>query len=204
MKQNLKLISMEDVRAEKVRWLWYPYLPRGKITIVQGYPGKGKTTFALAVVARLTLGLPMQGEENALPPVTEQGTWSLRLRRASIAPNYIPGTLRGVAPYPSPLREGERRNERCQEKNARCHVRPLPGIYSGRESWNEVITILSRTPKTISETHTVSRRGRTITVENKFPELTNQEREEQSREIESGLFDIFVKYEDSLSRAAGV
>ncbi len=83
-------------------------------------------------------------------------------------------------------------------------VRPLPGIYSGRESWNEVITILLRTLKTISETHTVSQHGRIITVENKLPELTDREREEQSREIESGLYDIFVKYEDSLSRAAGV
>ncbi len=83
-------------------------------------------------------------------------------------------------------------------------VRPLSGIYSGRESWNEVITILLRTLKTISETHVVSQHGRTITVENKLPELTDQEREEQSREIESGLFDIFVKYEDSLSRAAEV
>ncbi len=41
-------------------------------------------------------------------------------------------------------------------------------------------------------------------MENKFPDLTDREREEQSREIESGLFDIFVKYEDSLSRAAEV
>ncbi len=76
--------------------------------------------------------------------------------------------------------------------------------YTRAESWNEVITILPRTLKTISETHTVSQHGRTITVENKLPELTDREREEQSREIESGLYDIFVKYEDSLSRAAGV
>lgn len=69
MKQNLKLISMGDIQTEKVRWLWYPYLPRGKITIIQGDPGEGKTTFALAVVARLTCGLPMQGEKTALPPM---------------------------------------------------------------------------------------------------------------------------------------
>lgn len=69
MKQDLKLISMGNIHAEEVRWLWYPYLPRGKITIVQGDPGEGKTTFALAVVARLTCGLPMQGEETALPPM---------------------------------------------------------------------------------------------------------------------------------------
>ena len=69
MKKDLKLISMGDVQAEEVRWLWYPYLPRGKITIIQGDPGEGKTTFALAVVARLTCGLSMQGAENALPPL---------------------------------------------------------------------------------------------------------------------------------------
>ncbi len=67
-----------------------------------------------------------------------------------------------------------------------------------------MITILPRTLNYISETHTVSQHGRTITVENKLPELTDQERAEQSRDIVSGLFDIFVKYEDSLSRAAGV
>ncbi len=67
-----------------------------------------------------------------------------------------------------------------------------------------MITILLRTLNYTSETHTVSQRGRTITVENKLPELTGQERAEQSRDIVSGLFDIFVKYEDNLSRAAGV
>ncbi len=69
MKQNLKLISMGDIRAEKVRWLWYPYLPRGKITIVQGDPGEGKTTFALAVIALLTKGLPMPGGDISPPPM---------------------------------------------------------------------------------------------------------------------------------------
>lgn len=69
MKQNLKLISMGDIQAEKVRWLWYPYLPRGKITIVQGDPGDGKTTFALAVIALLTRGLPMPGGDVSSPPM---------------------------------------------------------------------------------------------------------------------------------------
>ena len=39
--------------------LWYPYIPLGKITIVQGDPGEGKTTFALAVIAALTRGEPL-------------------------------------------------------------------------------------------------------------------------------------------------
>ena len=34
-KQNveLKLIHMEDVVSKEVEWLWYPYIPYGKITI---------------------------------------------------------------------------------------------------------------------------------------------------------------------------
>ena len=53
MRNDLKLISMEDVQAEEVQWLWYPYIPLGKLTIVQGDPGEGKTTFVLAVVAAM-------------------------------------------------------------------------------------------------------------------------------------------------------
>lgn len=47
------------------------------------------------------------------------------------------------------------------------------------------------------ETHTVSAGGRTVTIENKTPELTDGERAELSREIESNLFRIFVKYSRS-------
>ena len=38
----LKLISMSEINAEKVQWLWYPYIPLGKLTILQGDPGEGK------------------------------------------------------------------------------------------------------------------------------------------------------------------
>ena len=35
-----------QVRARRVEWLWYPYIPYGKLTIIQGDPGEGKSTFA--------------------------------------------------------------------------------------------------------------------------------------------------------------
>lgn len=41
---KLKLINMEDVEVEEVKWLIYPFIPYGKITIIQGDPGEGKTT----------------------------------------------------------------------------------------------------------------------------------------------------------------
>lgn len=69
MRQQLKLLTMSDIHAEQVRWLWEPYLPRGKITIIQGDPGDGKTTFVLALAALLTQGLPMPGGSAAAPPM---------------------------------------------------------------------------------------------------------------------------------------
>ena len=69
MKQQLKLLAMSDIQAEEVRWLWQPYLPRGKITIIQGDPGDGKTTFVLALTALLTQGLPMPGCGAVAPPM---------------------------------------------------------------------------------------------------------------------------------------
>ena len=48
---NLKLINMEQVETEKIDWLLYPFIPFGKVTIVQGDPGEGKTTKGYIVVA---------------------------------------------------------------------------------------------------------------------------------------------------------
>lgn len=56
MAEDLKLINMEQVAVEKINWLWYPYIPFGKITIVQGDPGDGKTTMILAIAAAVTQG----------------------------------------------------------------------------------------------------------------------------------------------------
>lgn len=60
-KQNveLKLIHMEDVVSKEVEWLWYPYIPYGKITIIEGDPGEGKTTLVLKLAAALSRGLPL-------------------------------------------------------------------------------------------------------------------------------------------------
>lgn len=45
-----------DVRSKKVKWLWYPYIPYGKITLIQGDPGDGKTSFILNLIARMSNG----------------------------------------------------------------------------------------------------------------------------------------------------
>ena len=52
----LKLINMDQVEVEKIDWLLYPFIPYGKVTIIQGDPGEGKTTVVLQMIAKLTKG----------------------------------------------------------------------------------------------------------------------------------------------------
>lgn len=52
----LKLFTAADVEPKEVRWLWYPYIPLGKVTLVHGDSGDGKSTFALNLAALLTRG----------------------------------------------------------------------------------------------------------------------------------------------------
>ena len=65
-KQNVepKLIHMEDVVSKEVEWLWYPYIPYGKITLIEGDPGEGKTTLVLKLAATLSRGLPLPCDDD--------------------------------------------------------------------------------------------------------------------------------------------
>ena len=56
---ELKLINMESVKVEQIEWLLYPFIPFGKVTIIQGDPGEGKTTMVLQIIAKLTRGEPI-------------------------------------------------------------------------------------------------------------------------------------------------
>ncbi|MDR0199872.1 MAG: AAA family ATPase [Streptococcaceae bacterium] len=47
----------------EIKWLWKPYLPSGKISVIQGDPGDGKTTLALALSALLSVGQPLPETE---------------------------------------------------------------------------------------------------------------------------------------------
>jgi RecA-family ATPase len=51
---ELKLKFFDEIAEEEVRWLWKPYIAFGKITVIQGDPGNGKTTLALAIAALIS------------------------------------------------------------------------------------------------------------------------------------------------------
>ena len=48
-----------SVKQRRIEWLWYPYIPYGKLTILQGAPGEGQSTFILNIAALLTKGKNM-------------------------------------------------------------------------------------------------------------------------------------------------
>lgn len=48
-----------NIVPKQIDWLWYPYIPLGKLTVLQGDPGEGKSTFILSIVALLTQGRSM-------------------------------------------------------------------------------------------------------------------------------------------------
>ena len=53
-KKAVPMIRMSEVQQTEVDWLWYPYIPFGKLTIIQGNPGEGKTFFAMQLAAACT------------------------------------------------------------------------------------------------------------------------------------------------------
>lgn len=57
---------MSDVEVTEVKWLWKPYIPIGKIIIIQGDPGEGKTTMILAIASVMTSGDVLPLSEEAL------------------------------------------------------------------------------------------------------------------------------------------
>jgi hypothetical protein len=53
---SLQLEHFNTIKTSKVDWLWYPYIPCGKITVLQGDPGAGKSMFMIETISRLTKG----------------------------------------------------------------------------------------------------------------------------------------------------
>lgn len=66
---NLKIINMSDVESKEISWLWYPFIPYGKLTIIQGDPGEGKTTLVLNIAAVLSKGQGMDEHMKSEQPL---------------------------------------------------------------------------------------------------------------------------------------
>ena len=55
----LEVIKASDIEPKEVKWLWYPYIPFGKVALLQGDPGDGKSKLMLSIAALLSKGEPL-------------------------------------------------------------------------------------------------------------------------------------------------
>lgn len=139
------IYNMAKIEAAETEWLWYPYIPFGKVTIIQGDPGEGKTTLALNIAASLTRGKTVTGETH--DPVTgkelfpqpvifqtaEDGladTIKPRLLAADADCGYISGVDESV--YPLTITDG-RLEEVLRLTNARLVILDPLQAYLGAD-----------------------------------------------------------------------
>lgn len=59
---SAQVVRLADVKTETVSWLWPGRVAFGKLTLLDGDPGLGKSTLSLDLAARLSTGAPMPGE----------------------------------------------------------------------------------------------------------------------------------------------
>ena len=93
----LEVVKASEIEPKEVKWLWYPYIPFGKVTLLQGDPGDGKSKLMLSIAALLSKGEPLpftETEENE--PMTIKGgqggtplpTTSLQTKSESVIVGY--------------------------------------------------------------------------------------------------------------------
>lgn len=61
-------VLMSEVEPETLQWLWAGRIPAGKLVVLDGDPGLGKSTMTLDLAARISRGLPMPMESTSRPP----------------------------------------------------------------------------------------------------------------------------------------
>ncbi|MCQ2517018.1 MAG: AAA family ATPase [Saccharofermentans sp.] len=66
---KLELINFKDVPAVPVDWLWYPYIAFGKISLIHGNAGDGKTFLSLKIAADCSNGTPLPGNPRECNPI---------------------------------------------------------------------------------------------------------------------------------------
>jgi RecA-family ATPase len=87
------LTSWETVQPTEITWLFEPYIPFGKITIISGDPSAGKTTFALDLISRITNGCSMPFSD--AKPIT--GNVIFQSHEDGLRDTLIPRCLRAGA-----------------------------------------------------------------------------------------------------------
>jgi DNA repair protein RadA/Sms len=67
-RERIKLTRASDIEPVDIKWLWYPYIPQGKLVMLEGDPGLGKSWISCALAADISAGRPLPGQKEAFPP----------------------------------------------------------------------------------------------------------------------------------------
>ena len=143
-----------------MQWLWKPYIPFGKLTIIQGDPGEGKTTLALRLAAACSTGTPLPGMEpielfNVIYQSAEDGMGDTIKPRLMEAGADLDRVLSIVEDKKQLSLLDERIEKAIREHNARLMILdPIQGYIGSRvdiNRANEIRTVLKECPQSQSE-----------------------------------------------------
>ena len=136
-----------------MQWLWKPYIPFGKLTIIQGDPGEGKTTLALRLAAACSTGTLLPGMEpmepfNVIYQSAEDGMGDTIKPRLMEAGADLDRVLSIVEDKKQLSLLDERIEKAIREHNARLIILdPIQGYIGSRvdiNRANEIRTVLKR------------------------------------------------------------
>lgn len=71
-KDRFLFIPIKDIKKEKIKWIWYPYLARKEVAILEGDPGLGKSYMAMMVAGAIASGQKLPSPKKGAP--REQGS----------------------------------------------------------------------------------------------------------------------------------
>ena len=57
-KPYLNIVRLSEVEAKPIRWLWPNFIPKGKLSLIVGHPGQGKSTLTAEIAAIVSRGEP--------------------------------------------------------------------------------------------------------------------------------------------------
>lgn len=63
-----KLITLDTIKPQEIKWLWKPYIPAGTVTAIFGAGGQGKTYMTVAIAAALSRGDPLPDQDDNKVP----------------------------------------------------------------------------------------------------------------------------------------
>ena len=116
--EQLEIIKASEIKIEAIDWLWFPYIPFGKVTILQGDPGCGKTMVALDIAARLSSGNPLPFTDSCTEPInviyqTAEDGWGDTIKPRLLTAGADCSRIMLIEEKESPLSFSDRRLEQA-------------------------------------------------------------------------------------------